>query len=549
MTTTYSPSDPFAVSPNHGPEDSQEEFSDELAAFDGIFDAVAEDIFDEPSVTGAESPFSLSDEELETLGISGSSAFGNQGVAGFAVSEDANTPRKGAAQAIAETLAAMPAEQREEIIRGLYGISPTGSTTANEDDPAFIHEQLKEMDLQLNRIRTSSKTWTLRLAAFELAESQNRSYVEDPKLRLRFIRSERYDTLKAAARFIRFFDFKLELFGPEALTRRITWNDLKPAERDIVKKGYTQRLPIRDRAGRAIMCHVFNGQEYESAESLARIYFYTGYDTDEETDKRGQVSVFFKIKDFTFKERTSFGKTMYMLRTVNDLPIRFEACHKMLEKHGLMNKIVDYVTQIMMPDFRGRTKIHEGSYDDWVTDLMSFGIPSDLIPYTQSYKIKTKNHQEYLSMRIKVEEMLARDPNISEATLIDLPTRSDVLLGKGKPIQFSSGNLRLMTIVDGYLDQYHNKCNKKEKTDLTFEIVRMVKESGVRFLCKDSGIWLEVPDDQARNKLSYMFRHQRTKPRSSNKSNDSLGIVRDNPTTSVDAITNQNTSKRTRVQS
>lgn len=152
-------------------------------------------------------------------------------------------------------------------------------------------------------------------------------------------------------------------------------------------------------------------------------------------------------------------------------------------------------------------------------------------------------------MRIKVEEMLARDPNISEATLIDLPTRSDVLLGKGKPIQFSSGNLRLMTIVDGYLDQYHNKCNKKEKTDLTFEIVRMVKESGVRFLCKDSGIWLEVPDDQARNKLSYMFRHQRTKPRSSNKSNDSLGIVRDNPTTAVDATTNQNTSKRTRVQS
>lgn len=185
---------------------------------------------------------------------------------------------------------------------------------------------------------------------------------------------------------------------------------------------------------------------------------------------------------------------------------------------------------------------------------MSFGIPSDIVPYTQSYKIKTKNHQEYLTMRIKAEEMLARDPNIPEASLIDLPTRSDVLLGKGKPIQFSSGNQRLMTIVDGYLDQYHNKCNKQEKTDLTFEIVRMVKESGVRFLCKDSGIWLEVADEQARSKLSYMFRHQRTKPRSRNKGNGTVGVVRDSPATTVDSTTGatkedaQSTVKRTRVE-
>ena len=178
---------------------------------------------------------------------------------------------------------------------------------------------------------------------------------------------------------------------------------------------------------------------------------------------------------------------------------------------------------------------------------MSFGIPNDVNPYTQSHKIKTKNHLEYLAMRVKAEEIMARNPGIPEESLIDLPTRSDVLLGKGKPIQFSSGNQRLMTIVDGYLDEYHNRCNKKEKTELTSEIVRMVKESGVRFLCKDSGIWLEVPDDQARAKISYMFRHQKKKP--SSKAGGTVGVVRDNPSATVSATRNddQNGAKRSRT--
>ena len=99
--------------------------------------------------------------------------------------------------------------------------------------------------------------------------------------------------------------------------------------------------------------------------------------------------------------------------------------------------------------------------------LMSFGIPHDVIPFTQSFKIKTKNHRNYMSMQAKKEEMLASVPATTTADkLIDLPTHRDVLLGKGKPIQFSSGNQRLSSIIDGYLDQCHEQSNKMEKTAL-----------------------------------------------------------------------------------
>lgn len=142
--------------------------------------------------------------------------------------------------------------------------------------------------------------------------------------------------------------------------------------------------------------------------------------------------------------------------------------------------------------------------------LAKFGIPLDVIPFTQSYKIKTKNHQEYMAMRAKKEEILASVPaTITADKLIDLPSRKDVLLGKGKPIQFSSGNQRISSIIDGYLDQYHEHSSKTEKTVLASRIVDIVKASGVRFLSKERGIWLEVSHDLARDKVSHMFRHQR----------------------------------------
>ena len=94
--------------------------------------------------------------------------------------------------------------------------------------------------------------------------------------------------------------------------------------------------------------------------------------------------------------------------------------------------------------------------------------------------------------------------------MIDLPSNNDVLLGKGKPIQEHRGNLKLSLLVDTLVQQYDTK-SKSEKTAMAADIVLKVKASKGRFLTKDSGIWIEVSDDMARDKVSHMFRHQRQK--------------------------------------
>lgn len=140
---------------------------------------------------------------------------------------------------------------------------------------------------------------------------------------------------------------------------------------------------------------------------------------------------------------------------------------------------------------------------------MTLGVPHQLIPFTSDYKIKTKNHLDYLAMRKTMEEFVSSG-NFSSSRMTNLPSNVDVLLGKGKPIQEFLGNLRLAAIIDDYVDEYHQK-SKAEKTALAAEMVQKVKASNGRFLSKESGIWIEVPTDAARDKCSHMFRHQRQK--------------------------------------
>jgi hypothetical protein len=138
---------------------------------------------------------------------------------------------------------------------------------------------------------------------------------------------------------------------------------------------------------------------------------------------------------------------------------------------------------------------------------MTYGIPHQLIPLTAEGKIKLKNHMDFIKMRRAAEEYAQH----GEIETCDLPLASDILLKKGKPYQEFVGNRRLHAIVDEHLLLYHQlTISKQEKTELAAEIVKMVKGASGRFLSKDSGVWIEVSDDIAVEKVSHIFRARRS---------------------------------------
>jgi hypothetical protein len=77
---------------------------------------------------------------------------------------------------------------------------------------------------------------------------------EDDKFRRMFLRADRFNAEHDAAdRILRFFDKKLELFGPSKLFQDIKLADLSPSDRDCLDHLHGQYMPVRDAGGRLII--------------------------------------------------------------------------------------------------------------------------------------------------------------------------------------------------------------------------------------------------------------------------------------------------------
>jgi hypothetical protein len=434
-----------------------------------------------------------------------------------------NNNIKTAEELVLDALNLLSLADRSRIEHELHGIESWASGAASDknkhgvrDDetPDFQRRHLDRMDQELTRLR-SERSWSLQLAALDMAESQNPGYIQNPEFRTQFLRSEYWDAPRAALRLALFLDLKLELFGEDKITRDIRLTDLQPPDIELLKLGYIQRLPARDRAGRLVLCSVYNGQTFYSPDSAARVFFYMVCAFDSETARRGVVMIDFKIRPVSFAnegDNPVYFSRAHRVLSNTCLPVRFCALHKFLpkeESHTVRSRItrlVDHSIGKISPTTRSRIRLHYGTYTEWMYELLCVGIPHPLVPFTIDLKLKTKNQMEYLSMRQKDEELKRHGSTIWTT---DLPSNYDVLLGKGKPIQDSPGNRNLSAMIDERLFEYQ-AASKSEKTVLTSLVVQRVKdEFGGKFVSKDdAGVWVEASDGTARDKVSHLFRHR-----------------------------------------
>lgn len=143
-------------------------------------------------------------------------------------------------------------------------------------------------------------------------------------------------------------------------------------------------------------------------------------------------------------------------------------------------------------------------------ELAGYGIPIENVPVTPTGEIKIRNHQEWLKSRRQIEEYIEEG---TLAEVIEAPTNQDVVFGKGKPFQTHIGNVRLMWWVEESLEEYNSKHDRGEKFEVIKSTVQKVKDSGGRFLTKESGIWVRVSDDLAYAKVSNLYRNRRSEHR------------------------------------
>ena len=140
-------------------------------------------------------------------------------------------------------------------------------------------------------------------------------------------------------------------------------------------------------------------------------------------------------------------------------------------------------------------------------DLMTYGIPTNLLPVTSEAKIELDNHRLWLQQRRNQEEACNRNVDSSDSMVTTLvPGPLDILMGRDKVAREHVGNRRLVQMIEENKQAYDDAPSKAEKTLLATQMVHMIKESGGRFLKSEDVGWVEADELAARDKITNAFR-------------------------------------------
>lgn len=143
----------------------------------------------------------------------------------------------------ADELNKLSLKERDEVLYDVHGVADVV-----EETPDMIENALQKMAYELQHNIPSEEKH-----AYEVAISQNSSYVTDRKLWTMFLRADQFRSPRqSAVRLVAFFQMKYELFPLEALARDVQMSDLDDDDIRTIESGYAQVGSQRDRAGRAI---------------------------------------------------------------------------------------------------------------------------------------------------------------------------------------------------------------------------------------------------------------------------------------------------------
>ena len=138
---------------------------------------------------------------------------------------------------------------------------------------------------------------------------------------------------------------------------------------------------------------------------------------------------------------------------------------------------------------------------------MTFGVPVAHLPINYQGELKTLNHTKWIARR-KYKEIQLQSLGNFEG--IDLPTRKDVILRRGRVFHDHPGNQRMRQLIDSLQSEYA-KAPVKEKPQIAMRIVTSIRSEGGRFLERDKadGWWLVVDDKEACKRVGKAIRTMR----------------------------------------
>lgn len=131
-----------------------------------------------------------------------------------------------------------------------------------EETPEMIQESLDKLDLEIQKLKSTSQG-----KHYRMAEAQSAEFCQDRTFRIRFLRSTCFDVKAAAKRAVLYFTAKLDLWGKDKLCKKISLGDFTKDDLETLQNGHLQILPVRDQGGRALCFFNYNNIKMKEKEN------------------------------------------------------------------------------------------------------------------------------------------------------------------------------------------------------------------------------------------------------------------------------------------
>jgi len=393
-------------------------------------------------------------------------------------------------------------------------------------------------DLLRNVISISSFEPKNIAAAGSSTAPNSKCYLNNPDIRLRFLRCECFVVEKAVQRFLNFLEFSSELFGDFVAERPIRLSDFNTKQEiTALQNSRVQYLPFRDRSGRRVIAGVGAcGFDLDiTLRSKIVMYLHWVASEDIETQRKGVV-----IIEWPFDERhkgtmweRSIRPTMKNQVRINirkdydSMTIRVASLHLCYSDTPFFRALSALFVYGLDSHHKSICKTHYGEPTEIRYTLSSFGIPVDLLPITDSGKVKSNNHSGLINLLAKVKQNNNDDDDEDDdEVFVECPRSNDVVFRKGGSIFKSNpGNMYYHELIESTNDK-HSKADRKEKCQITWSIVKEIEERNGRFLewSLRKELWIVVIDrEKKRTKIASCLKQYQRKIVSRQKQHDDNG--------------------------
>lgn len=207
---------------------------------------------------------------------------------------------------------------------------------------------------------------------------------------------------------------------------------------------------------------------------------------DIETQQRGVISIFWPGgHNFPDKREAEEAERVFAA-----VPLRITALHQCLPDTAIFRLTKAVVILSLDVEMRTRMKFHTDDHIETNYQLMTYGIPVDLIPKTGTGKLKIKNHQQWIKTRKVSEESKEDFP-------VECPGMHDVIFRFGKSYLSHPGNATFRGLIEANFNEHNEASNTETKIAVTWRIVEDIESRGGRFLVWDKRGWWKVATDRA----------------------------------------------------